>query len=137
MVCPALLFTQEVATVASQQPGGTTPQQRAGVLAAIVRDVRLAWRLMGDPRVALAAKVALPALAVLYIVSPVDLIPDIVPVLGQMDDLAVLALAVRLFILFAPPQVVREHRESMGRVATPERPRAEGETVDGDYRIIE
>jgi uncharacterized membrane protein YkvA (DUF1232 family) len=49
-------------------------------------------RLLKDPRVPRRAKVAL-ALVVPYLVSPVDLIPDFIPVLGQLDDALVVAVA--------------------------------------------
>jgi len=58
----------------------------------VFAELRLAWRLMREPRVALVAK-ALPVLAALYVVSPLDFIPDVLPVLGQMDDLGILILS--------------------------------------------
>ena len=50
-------------------------------------------RLAGDPVLPKAAKIALAA-AVLYLVSPVDLIPDFIPVLGALDDVLVAAILV-------------------------------------------
>ena len=47
---------------------------------------RLVFALMRDRRVPLAAKLILPA-AVVYVVLPIDILPDIIPVLGQIDDL--------------------------------------------------
>jgi uncharacterized membrane protein YkvA (DUF1232 family) len=44
-----------------------------------------------------------------YIVLPIDLIPDFVPVLGQLDDIAVVLLGLDLFIRSAPPNIVEEH----------------------------
>src|ERR1700737_3253345 len=44
-----------------------------------------------------------------YVVLPIDLIPDFVPVLGQLDDLAVVLLGLDLFIRSAPPDIVEEH----------------------------
>jgi uncharacterized membrane protein YkvA (DUF1232 family) len=119
-----------------------TPQGKVGLLTDLLREGRLLWRLMGDPRVATTMKLVLPVLAVLYVLSPVDLIPDVIPVLGQMDDLAILALAVKLFVSLAPPSVVAEHRvdiEHGARVDTSSGTTAggsEGETVDADYRVI-
>ncbi len=107
------------------------PQPAAPNFADLLRSGRLAWRLLLDPRVATLAKVAIPVLAGLYVLSPVDLIPDMVPVLGQLDDLAILALAVRLFIALAPPAVVAEHRANLTG-AMP----ADQDAVDGDYRVI-
>src|SRR3954465_11703782 len=52
----------------------------------------LLWHIVRDRRVPLYLK-AIPALAALYLLLPVDLVPDWIPVLGQLDDLAILALA--------------------------------------------
>ena len=53
---------------------------------------RLVWRLMRSPKVPLPAKLILPAL-VLYLMTPIDLIPDFIPVLGYLDDVLVVMLA--------------------------------------------
>ena len=116
------------------------PDQRVGLLTDFLRQGQLAWQLMRDPRVASATKVVLPVLAVLYLLSPIDLLPDVFPVLGQMDDLAVLALAVKLFVSLAPPQVVAEHRDNIrrgGKAAPPTASEAEPETVDAEYRVVD
>ncbi|MBI3767929.1 MAG: DUF1232 domain-containing protein [Deltaproteobacteria bacterium] len=71
--------------------------------------VRLYWRLYRDPRVPLAAKAGLTA-AVVYLVSPIDLIPDYwLPIIGFADDAAVLWFATRWFIAACPTEVVTEH----------------------------
>ena len=69
---------------------------------------RLVWDLARDPRVPLSQKAVLGGIAV-YLASPIDLIPDFIPVIGQMDDLAVLILGLDWFIRNAPPDVVAEH----------------------------
>jgi len=66
---------------------------------------RLVCRLVRDRRVPLAAKLIIPLL-VLYLMSPIDLIPDFIPVLGYLDDLLVLMLAVWAFARLAPPGIV-------------------------------
>lgn len=55
---------------------------------------RAARTLLRDPRVPRRAKVAI-ALAVVYVICPIDLIPEFVPVVGPLDDLVVVALALR------------------------------------------
>ena len=70
--------------------------------------VRLYWRLLRDPRVSIWPKALLVA-GVLYVVSPVDLIPDVLPVIGEVDDLVVLIVVCRLFVYLCPPEVVRDH----------------------------
>ena len=70
--------------------------------------LKLFSRLVRDPRVALGSK--LVPLGVLgYLILPVDLLPDVFLVLGQIDDLVVILLGLRLFIRLCPPEVVQEH----------------------------
>ena len=79
----------------------------------MVRQACLAWRLFWDWRVPLWAKLIPPA-ALAYVLSPVDIIPDVALGLGQLDDIAVLLIGVKLFIELAPPEVVREHLLALG-----------------------
>jgi len=80
--------------------------------------LRLAWRLVRDPRVAPRLSVAVPVLTLLYVVSPLDLVPDFLVGAGQIDDLGAIGLAVlvltRLVPMLAPADVLREHRRAMG-----------------------
>lgn len=79
----------------------------------------LAWRLLRDPRVAPRLKLVAPVIAVVYLLSPIDLVPDFLLGLGQLDDVGVLALAVmivtRLLPHLADPAVLREHLGAMDR----------------------
>lgn len=76
--------------------------------------VRLYARLLRDRRVSWVPKAALGG-AVLYIVLPFDLIPDVVPFLGRVDDLVLFLGACRLFIRMCPPEVVEEHVRRIDR----------------------
>jgi len=69
---------------------------------------RVVWGLMRDPRTPIGLKAILGA-ALAYVVLPVDLIPDAIPILGQADDLTVLLLVLDLFIQNAPAEVRAEH----------------------------
>ena len=69
---------------------------------------RMVWGLVRDPRTPIGLKAMLAA-ALAYVVMPVDLIPDVIPILGQADDLTVLLLVLDLFIQNAPPEVRAEH----------------------------
>ena len=69
---------------------------------------RLYWRLFRDRRVALLTK-ALLVSTLLYVVWPVDLLPDFIPFVGEVDDLAVVLTGLWLFVRLCPPEVVREH----------------------------
>ena len=77
---------------------------------------RLVWGLFRDPRTQIGLKGMLAA-ALAYVVLPVDLIPDVIPVLGQADDLTVLLLVLDLFIQNAPA----EHRGPGSRPRAPAR----------------
>ena len=69
---------------------------------------RMVWGIMRDPRTPLGLKGMLAA-ALAYVVFPVDLIPDAIPIIGQADDLTVLLLVLDMFIQNAPPEVRAEH----------------------------
>jgi uncharacterized membrane protein YkvA (DUF1232 family) len=64
-------------------------------------------RLLGDPRVPRRAKVAL-GLTLPYLAMPIDLIPDFIPVLGQLDDALLVATALRYVVRRAGRDVVAE-----------------------------
>ena len=68
---------------------------------------RLYWRLFRDRRVPILPK-ALLLLTLVYVVSPLDLVPDFVPVIGEMDDVVVVLAGLWLFVRLCPPEVVRE-----------------------------
>jgi uncharacterized membrane protein YkvA (DUF1232 family) len=74
---------------------------------------RLVWALARDPRVPTHQKLVLGAVAG-YLVFPIDIIPDFIPVIGQLDDLGVLIFGLDFFIRNAPKDVVEEH---MARIA--------------------
>jgi uncharacterized membrane protein YkvA (DUF1232 family) len=79
----------------------------------VARQARLAWRLFWDRRVPLWTKL-IPPVALGYVLFPLDIIPDVVPGLGQLDDVAVLLIGVKLFIELSPPDVVHEHLRALG-----------------------
>jgi uncharacterized membrane protein YkvA (DUF1232 family) len=77
---------------------------------------RVVWGLLRDPRTPLPLKALLGA-GLAYVVVPIDLIPDAIPILGQADDLTVLLLVLDLFIANAPRQV-REEQVARARNGT-------------------
>jgi uncharacterized membrane protein YkvA (DUF1232 family) len=79
------------------------------------RLAKLVWRLARDPRVPARSKATLFILAG-YLVSPVDLIPDFLPGIGQVDDLVVAAFALDQILNRVPDHVVREHWDGDGDV---------------------
>ncbi len=87
--------------------------KRIGALS-LRNKVRLAVALMRDRRVPLALR-AVPAFLALYLAMPVDLIPDFIPVLGQLDDVLVLGLGVALMLRLVPRETLEEHIERLER----------------------
>ena len=83
-----------------------------GFVADVLRQIRLAWKLLLDSRVPVWLKTIVPA-SLLYLVSPLDFLPDVMVGLGQLDDLAVLILGIKLFIELCPPAIVREHMQAL------------------------
>lgn len=75
----------------------------------IKRDVRALYSASRDPRVPWYAK-ALGIVVVGYALSPIDLIPDFIPVLGLLDDVILVPLGVLLVVRMIPPAVMAEHR---------------------------
>ena len=70
---------------------------------------RIAWKLMWNGRVPFSAKLV-PIIAVIYVLSPIDILPDLVPALGQLDDVAILLLGVQAFIALSPQDIVKRIR---------------------------
>lgn len=79
--------------------------------------IRLTWRLLRDARVATWMKAAVPGIALLYVVVPIDLIPDFVLGLGQIDDLSIIGISLfamtKLLPRLAPSRVIAEHLSEM------------------------
>lgn len=75
--------------------------------------VRLVGRLLKDPRVPRRAKITL-GLAAAYVVSPIDLIPEVIPVIGWADDVLLLMFAIDSLIERAGADVVTEHWDGPG-----------------------
>lgn len=76
---------------------------------AIKRDVVALYFAVRDPRVSWLAK-ALGVVVVGYALSPIDLIPDFIPVLGYLDDVILVPLGVLLVVKLIPPHIMAEHR---------------------------
>ena len=73
------------------------------------RDAHAVWLCARDPRTPWYAK-ALGVAVAAYAFSPIDLIPDFIPVLGYLDDLIVVPAGLWLVLRMIPPAVLDEHR---------------------------
>jgi len=98
------------------RPGRWRYLRTAKVMLQFPTYARLVWGLVRDPRTPLGLK-ALLAGALTYVLTPVDLIPDVIPIVGVADDLTVLLLVLDVFISNAPAAVREDHlqRAAMGR----------------------
>ncbi|GEO42881.1 membrane protein [Skermanella aerolata] len=76
---------------------------------AIRRDVHALWLAARDPRIPWYAKAFALAVAA-YALSPIDLIPDFIPVIGYLDEVILLPLAIMLAVRMMPPDLMAEHR---------------------------
>jgi len=95
--------------------GGSLQTRRLIADAALLAPnlVRLVGRLLRDPRVPRRAKISL-GIAAAYVVSPVDVIPEVVPVVGWADDVILIMFAVDSLIDRAGPELVDEHWDGPG-----------------------
>ena len=90
--------------------------KNTGVFQDLLRQVKLVYKLMGDKRISFFLKL-LPIASIVYLVSPVDLAPGLaLPVIGALDDAAVLWLGTTLFLTLCPEEIVQEHKEAMDKV---------------------
>ena len=119
---------------------------RFKMLAEILKTGRLALRLFRDPRVPMGAKLILGATA-LYLGSPIDVVPDWFPLVGQADDLVAVLAGLNLFIRACPRWLVAEHEDRMrGRRRSdvdgpPDaeyrpHPGGQGQVIEGRYREV-
>jgi uncharacterized membrane protein YkvA (DUF1232 family) len=94
-------------TVSPGNPG--TVERLRSWARSIKRDVHALYLSARDPRVPWYAKAVALAVAA-YALSPIDLIPDFVPVLGYLDDVILVPLGILLAVRLIPPTVLAEHR---------------------------
>jgi uncharacterized membrane protein YkvA (DUF1232 family) len=97
-----LLATWELLVVAAKRLPSGILKDLAGFLPACLTTIR---RLRNDPRVPRRAKIAV-ILAGLWLLSPIDLLPEFLPVIGPLDDVVVIALALRYAARSVPRRVL-------------------------------
>lgn len=97
-------------------------QRNIGLLQERWEDLQVVWRLIQDREVSLALKL-IPILAVLYLLSPIDIVPDFMLGIGQIDDLTILVVALATFLRLVPPANVERARGNLS---------GEGPWVEGE-----
>jgi uncharacterized membrane protein YkvA (DUF1232 family) len=90
----------------------TTDVKDEGFWKEIWRQVRLVWHLLRSPEVPIYLKLV-PLAAVVYALIPTDLVPDFLPVLGQLDDVTALLVGAKVFIELSPQEAVARHLQSL------------------------
>ena len=97
------------------------------------QQAQLVYRLIRDPNVPIYLK-ALPFLSLAYFFFPFDLIFDIYPIIGQVDDLAIIVALSKVFIELSPQDVVNEHlaqiRSENGTIVVEQQPDEKEPTTD-------
>jgi uncharacterized membrane protein YkvA (DUF1232 family) len=95
--------------------------ERRSLLRNLKIEAHAAWLAARDPRCPWSAR-AVGLLVAAYAFSPIDLIPDFIPVLGLLDDLLLVPAGLWLFVRMLPPGLIEEHRAAAALAA--ERPRS-------------
>ena len=102
------------ATITASPPDDPFPRARlAALIGRLPRYLRLAWGLAGEPGLSRARKAGVLAAAA-YLASPVDLVPGIIPIVGQLDDMAVTLLALRAALRALDPATRARHLAAAG-----------------------
>jgi uncharacterized membrane protein YkvA (DUF1232 family) len=106
---------------------------RSRTVRTLLSDVHLALRLLREPAVPAYLK-AVPFAAIAYVLSPLDFLPDFLPVIGQLDDIGVLILGLKAFLRLCPADAVAFHREAIvqRRPFVPMSPA--GAVIDAEFR---
>ena len=117
--------------MAEQKPARFNPGINLGFLTGLFNQFRLVWLLMQDGRVPLWMKSVMP-LSLLYLISPLDFIPDVILGFGQLDDLGIVLLGMALFVKLCPSNIVEYYQNQLEYG-----PENDNEAVDTTYRVMD
>jgi len=122
----------------TERKSGKLVVPQGGMLRDFVKRLKLIARLMGDRRVNFFLK-TLPVASVAYLIFPFDLAPGIAfPIIGALDDAAILWIGSTLFVELCPDDVVKEHMRvldsNLGDSSSGEVVDAEATDMDDDKR---
>ena len=87
----------------------------------LISSIRLIWKLLTDSRVPFWIRIALP-LALIYVISPIDILPDFIPVVGRVDDIIAIIAGIMILLKLAPKKVVNQYKKDNKTI------------IDGEYR---
>ena len=131
-IAPSWLWRSEGANVVLMAAPGLG-LAKPGLLRALLGQARLALRLVKEPAVPTTPKLVLAA-AALYLIWPIDFLPDLLPVLGQLDDLGVVLAALELFLKLCPDQPKAFHRDALAAGRRFSTMRAQDVVIDAEFR---
>lgn len=80
---------------------------------AFMHNIELAWRLLLDNRIPLITKILFMGILGAYLISPIDVVPDFLPVVGQVDDIVLFVLMMMQFINSCPITLIEEHKQEI------------------------
>jgi uncharacterized membrane protein YkvA (DUF1232 family) len=96
-------------------PTPRLPAPQGNIIQQTLLQLRLIWRLIRDPRILWALKL-IPIGGVAYLLFPFDLLVDLAPVIGQLDDAGIILGSLWLFVEMCPPDIVKEHMDDLTSV---------------------
>ena len=94
--------------------------------------IRLTWKLIFDRRISIFPKLIIPAVLI-YFLSPIDLVPDILPVLGHLDDILIILPALIAFFLMIPKNIISEHTQN----TKSSKKNTQDTIIDGSYHYVD
>ena len=114
---------------------GAPTSTRLGLVRTLLSEARLAARLLREPSVPGLLKL-IPVAAAGYLIWPIDIVPDLLPVVGQLDDLGVILAGVQAFIHLSPDAVCAFHRAALaaGRKFSPMPREPDAAVIDAEFR---
>ena len=96
-------------------PTPRLPAPQGNIIQQTLLQLRLIWRLLRDPRILWVLKL-IPIGGVVYLFFPFDLLVDLAPVIGQLDDAGIILGSLWLFVEMCPPDIVKEHMDDLTSV---------------------
>jgi uncharacterized membrane protein YkvA (DUF1232 family) len=113
---------------------GASPSAKLGLVRTLLSEAGLAVRLLREPAVPGLLKLV-PAAAAAYLIWPLDVVPDLLPVVGQLDDLGILLAGMQAFIHLCPDAVAAFHRAALTAGRRFSRMPREGDGfIDAEFR---
>ena len=120
--------------MASEPQNETSKRPRT--LSELFENAQVAWKLIRDPRLSPWIRFGLPLLAGAYLLMPIDILPDAFLGLGQLDDLAVIWIAMQMLLRLAPDDIVTQYR-SGAKPGPAKKEQSTDDVIDGNYRVVD